>query len=991
MKSLSSKNFFLSLFSSGIILFSGICSSNAQNGKYLRGAVWKKFDVKKEKADFYVSPQGDDTWSGTLPGPNTSHTDGPFRTLVRAQQAVRMLKKKVYKPKVKPVQENYIGSSHPLGSGKDILVLIREGYYSLDKPLVFTPDDGGERVETDQPSGAFEFHKLKDYYVTWAAWPGEHPVISGGKLIRNWKKKGSLWQAPASGIEAEIMVADGRKQVLARTPNKGMYVVAKASPSDHAFFFHNGQVKRWPDMEKNRVIMYLRWHMGTNRISKVEENKHLAMLEKPDAGITVISPRYYIENIRALLDTAGEWYFDEKTDKLLWMLPGNISDPNKAQVALPVLSSLISVEGQADRPVRNLRFYGLILEATKESGNAFSLKYASYCELVDSKIRALGGSGVFLGLGSFETRILDNVFTQIDHHGLVMAGNPYPVRFADIIRQNTISWNRFNDIGERFGNVISVRNTLYTTISHNEISYNKGRYAIYAGGWSNLEEALEGGYVIEYNHLHHVQSRSDDSGVITTGGYTHHSVIRDNLIHDVYKGMFNDNVAIWFDNMSLGWKAENNIFYNLQQGEMKLCASNLTDNIYRNNYHIDPPKVAPEGIITGQPVFEAGNPIVMSGDDTVHNVETGQFVTIRSRVKNRGSSGVKEVILCINGKRKEHKDVAMVRGNTLPVDFDYRFARPGHYLLTVASSDPCYLEVTGAPLSWFCDNLSVSFSILPAGDSLLLTARVSVPGKMSEIPVTVYDNGRAILRKQTALDDRQERKISVKLLLAAGNHSLKIGNSKTVQVYAFPHHKVNIAKMEFGKYCSSRAHPCEITIDKKHNKYVIRAAGTDFFHGEDSYATAYLKKPVKGNFVARVKVLKYGPKTHEWFRTGLFVRNDITRSYDTGKGSLGSVLMFVSPGRAGMDWDEHGDGCMHKASSQNHPVYDPVPMWIKLVRHGNSFSGYVSYDGKHWTVERHTGDIPGIHEAVDLGLAAGGPDEKEYTVWFEDFTLETEE
>jgi len=117
----------------------------------------------------------------------------------------------------------------------------------------------------------------------------------------------------------------------------------------------------------------------------------------------------------------------------------------------------------------------------------------------------------------------------------------------------------------------------------------------------------------------------------------------------------------------------------------------------------------------------------------------------------------------------------------------------------------------------------------------------------------------------------------------------------------------------------------------------------------------------------------------------------MTKSFDTGEGSLGSVLMFVSPGRAGMNWDEFADGCMHKANSQNHPTYEPTPMWIKLVRHGNSFSGYVSYDGKNWTVSRHTEDIPGINEAIHLGIAAGGSDDLVYTVKFEDFTLDVEE
>jgi regulation of enolase protein 1 (concanavalin A-like superfamily) len=59
-----------------------------------------------------------------------------------------------------------------------------------------------------------------------------------------------------------------------------------------------------------------------------------------------------------------------------------------------------------------------------------------------------------------------------------------------------------------------------------------------------------------------------------------------------------------------------------------------------------------------------------------------------------------------------------------------------------------------------------------------------------------------------------------------------------------------------------------------------------------------------------------------------------------------------------------------------------------MVRHGNSFSGYISLDGKNWIIERHTTDIPGIADAIDLGLAAGGPDKQQYQVEFRDWKIE---
>ncbi len=970
------------------LIFSVGSTVDAQDGKYLRGEVWQKFSIDGKTADFYVSLDGNDDWSGKLDSPNSSKSDGPFKTIKRAQQAVRELKKEVYKPEDVPIDVRYVGSPHTFGSGKDILVLIREGYYQQKESLKFLPEDGGERVETEQPSGAFEFHKLKDHFVTYAAYPEENPVISGGSIISDWKKEGNIWQTNTNGIEVKKLIVDGKAELLARAPNTGYYVMPKAAKSTTEFYFKKGDIKAWPDMEENRIFMYLRWHYGINKIKEVDESKGMGVLETPQDGIVVISPRYYVENVKALLDTSGEWYYDKNSHDLFYIPSEDVKDPNSVVTVSPAISDLLIVKGEPDKPVRNLRFYGLVFEGLNEGGKGLSFEYSNYCEVVDSEIRGMGGKGVFLGLGTFETKILSNRITQVDRGTIEISGDPLPKRAADIIRQNIISHNYINDVG---GNAVAVRNTLFTTISHNEISNNKGRYPLYVGGWHNVEESLEGGYVVEYNHLHHVQTLSDDSGVITSGGYTHNSIIRNNLIHDVSRGMFNDNVAIWFDNMSSGWVAEDNIYYNLDQGEMKLCAANLVDNLYAKNFLIDKPAVPPEGIIDGLPEFVIEKPSITLGDSEVDQIETGKFVTIKSKIKNVGSTGVQNVDLWINGKVAAQNKMAIVKNNSAQVQFDHRFAKPGNYVISIGSSDARYIKVVGEPLSYFSDNILVSSSIIPEGDKVEITASISSLVDQDELIIDVYDNEQKVDEKNVKIDMKNENTFTFELQLEAGTHNLRIGNSKTISVKVYPDKEVDLSKTEFAEYCAARAEPHKINIDKENNKYIIEAAGTDFYHGEDSYAAAFIKEPIKGNFVATIKLAKFGERTNEWHRAGLFVRNDMTKSYGTGEGSLGSVLMFISPGRAGMNWDEFGDGCMHKANSQNHPTYEPTPMWIKLVRHGNSFSGYVSYDGVNWEVSRHTEDIPGINEAIHLGIAAGSPDEVVYTVEFEDFTLNLEE
>ena len=132
-------------------------------------------------------------------------------------------------------------------------------------------------------------------------------------------------------------------------------------------------------------------------------------------------------------------------------------------------------------------------------------------------------------------------------------------------------------------------------------------------------------------------------------------------------------------------------------------------------------------------------------------------------------------------------------------------------------------------------------------------------------------------------------------------------------------------KQKLYTYVSPKSKPSDIEVIQKENKYILKASGWDFYHAEDAYATVYLKK-LKGDFVSTAKIVSFGNRTSEWYRSGLFVRNDISRSFDVDRGSLGSVLMFSTPGRAGIEYDEFGNGCMHKAASENLPENSPTPI-----------------------------------------------------------------
>jgi len=86
------------------------------------------------------------------------------------------------------------------------------------------------------------------------------------------------------------------------------------------------------------------------------------------------------------------------------------------------------------------------------------------------------------------------------------------------------------------------------------------------------------------------------------------------------------------------------------------------------------------------------------------------------------------------------------------------------------------------------------------------------------------------------------------------------------------------------------------------------------------------------------------------------------------------------------------DGCMHKGGDRHfHEKENPFPVWLKLVRHGDTFTGYTSYDGMNWEKPKYPSAIPGLANVMDIGIAAGTIDQIPAMVVLEDLKLEVED
>src|SRR5262249_25616528 len=105
----------------------------------------------------FVSREGNDKWSGTLASPDARKSDGPFATLAAARDRARKL-------------------DHT----KSITVFIRAGTYELPETLTFAPEDSG----------------ITNHPVTYTTFPNERVTLTGGRILKGWRKAGKLWVAP---------------------------------------------------------------------------------------------------------------------------------------------------------------------------------------------------------------------------------------------------------------------------------------------------------------------------------------------------------------------------------------------------------------------------------------------------------------------------------------------------------------------------------------------------------------------------------------------------------------------------------------------------------------------------------------------------------------------------------------------------------------------------------------------------------------------------
>jgi hypothetical protein len=119
--------------------------------------------------------------------------------------------------------------------------------------------------------------------------------------------------------------------------------------------------------------------------------------------------------------------------------------------------------------------------------------------------------------------------------------------------------------------------------------------------------------------------------------------------------------------------------------------------------------------------------------------------------------------------------------------------------------------------------------------------------------------------------------------------------------------------------------------------WTINGSGVDIWDYTDEFHYVYQPLSGDGQIIARVVSVGY---TNAWAKAGVMIR-------ETLDGDSKHAMMVVTPGNGTAFQRRTNTG-----GSSDHTEGSSVtaPYWVKLIRSGNTFTGYESADGSTWTL-----------------------------------------
>lgn len=517
------------------------------------------FALSALSAEFFVSPEGNDAWSGKLPSPNKAKTDGPFASLEAAQRAAHAARR----------------------SGKGVAVWLREGTYRLSRPLTLTEEDGGSASGT----------------VVYAAYRGEKAVLSGAKTVTRWTKvtdeavlrrlppqaRGSVLQAdlaaqgftdrelggflsrgmgrPIVPSHSELFV-DGQPAQITRFPASG-WLRLEDPVAESSFGYASEVPAGWAKADDLVVHGFWTWDWADSYEivkSLVAKNRRVETL--PPHGVYGYKKgaRFAFYNVLEQLDRPGAYYLDRKKRILYYWPKSETFSAELSVLAEPLLKA---------SKVSYFKLKGLVFEGGRMSGleaqdvKSFQVEGCTFRNLGNYAAQLSGENSGFLSCDVLNTGAGGLILAGGDRKTLV-PGNCY-VENCDISFYN--NWERTYRPGIH---IKGVGNRLVRNRIHDS---------------PHMGILLHGNnHLIEGNEIFRVCLDTRDAGAFYMGrDFTEQgNVLQFNYFHD--NGRLGDTQAVYLDDWASGTTVYGNVIVNSGRAVM---IGGGRDNRVENNILVD--------------------------------------------------------------------------------------------------------------------------------------------------------------------------------------------------------------------------------------------------------------------------------------------------------------------------------------------------------------------------------------------------------------------
>jgi hypothetical protein len=504
--------------------------------------------------EFYVAPDGDDANPGTK--------SKPFATIPAARDAVRKRVK--------------------AGLTEDVRVVIASGTYYLPEGLVLGPMDSG----------------TAEHAITYVGRGEPAPRLIGGVPLDGVRKdKDAVFVADLpKGAAPKVVTENGVRLVLAREPNEGWARVRR--PGRRGDFIYYGDLFKGVsgDLSEGFASIWPSWgwHNHHLPLKSVDPAAHRVVLAaKADLRKR---NRFRLVNLPGVMDLPGECVVRAKASKLYLR-------PRKAPPGTIVIATADRVvtlrggepdgSGSVARPVRNVHFENLDFSTSNK--DAIYMAGVAQCSIRACRVENAWDRGIFVRGAATRVTLVDSEVRHVGDHGIELKGAPFGG--PDINKHHTIRNCHVHFCGLTTGHAGGIRidNSGHNVVEHCHIHHTPRQATSIKGltaPFIKNREQRKNRYKllhsrnnrIAWNHIHHVDLDTEDTGAMQSWGPGRDNVYDHNLIHDVGNPHSQLHSGLYLDDATDHFTVTNNVIYNvIGRNHTQVIYAKGVGNVIENN------------------------------------------------------------------------------------------------------------------------------------------------------------------------------------------------------------------------------------------------------------------------------------------------------------------------------------------------------------------------------------------------------------------------